>query len=114
MYFSCGCINLIIFPQTKVTIRNKNFIIVPDGTCLNFQVHITRKHINILSHAVVDFTRCVTESVLIMLNIFPNVHSAIHNVSKLFKKADCAVSALAVLPAIPDLAVAWELSIKYA
>ena len=29
-------------------------------------------------------------------------------------KADCAVSALAVLPTIPDLAEAWELRIKYA
>ena len=34
--------------------------------------------------------------------------------SKLSKKADCAVSALAVLPTIPDLAEAWELRIKYA
>ena len=34
--------------------------------------------------------------------------------SKLFKKADCAVSALMVLPNIPDLAEAWELRIKYA
>ena len=34
--------------------------------------------------------------------------------SKLFKKADCAVSAVAVLPTIPDLAEAWEFRIKYA
>ena len=34
--------------------------------------------------------------------------------SKLSKKADCAVSALTVLPTIPDLAEAWELRIKYA
>ena len=34
--------------------------------------------------------------------------------SKLFKKADCAVRALVVLPTIPDLAEAWELRIKYA
>ena len=34
--------------------------------------------------------------------------------SKLFKKVDCVVSALAVLPTIPDLAEAWELRIKYA
>ena len=33
--------------------------------------------------------------------------------SKLFKNADCAVSALAVLPTIPDLAEAWELRIEY-
>ena len=32
---------------------------------------------------------------------------------KLSEKADCAVSALAVLPTIPDLAEAWELRIKY-
>ena len=34
--------------------------------------------------------------------------------SKLSKKADYAVRALAVLPTIPDLAEAWELRIKYA
>ena len=34
--------------------------------------------------------------------------------SKLFKKVDCAVSALVALPTIPDLAEAWELRIKYA
>ena len=34
--------------------------------------------------------------------------------SKLFKKADFAVSALTVFPTIPDLAEAWELRIKYA
>ena len=34
--------------------------------------------------------------------------------SKLSKKDDCAVSELAVLPTIPDLAEAWELKIKYA
>ena len=33
--------------------------------------------------------------------------------SKLSKKADCVVRALAVLPTIPDLAEAWELRIKY-
>ena len=49
-----------------------------------------------------------------MLNIFSNVHSAIHNVLKIIQKADCAVSALAVLPTVPDLAEAWELRIKYA
>ena len=34
--------------------------------------------------------------------------------SKLFKKADCAVSALPMLPTIPDLTEAWKLRIKYA
>ena len=34
--------------------------------------------------------------------------------SKLFKKADCAVKALAKFPTIEDLAEAWELKIKYA
>ena len=34
--------------------------------------------------------------------------------SKLFKKADCAVRALALFPTIEDLAEAWELRIKYA
>ena len=34
--------------------------------------------------------------------------------SKLFRKADCAVSALTVLPTISDLAEARELIIKYA
>ena len=33
--------------------------------------------------------------------------------SKLFKKADCAVSTLVALPTIPDLSEAWELRIKY-
>ena len=34
--------------------------------------------------------------------------------STLFKKADCAVRALAVFPTIEDLAETWELRIKYA
>ena len=34
--------------------------------------------------------------------------------SKLFKKADCAVRALAVFSTIEDLAEAWEFRIKYA
>ena len=113
--FHCGCVNLNIFPlQTKVTIGYENFIIIPDGSRPNFQVHVTREHIDALSQTVINFTRCITESVLIALDIFPDVHSAVHNVSKLFKNADCAVSALAVLPSIPDLAEAWELRIKYA
>ena len=29
------------FPQTKFFIRYENFVVVPDSTCLNFQVHIT-------------------------------------------------------------------------
>ena len=64
---------------------------------------------------LVDLTRCVTESVLIVLDILPNVHSVVHNIFKIIqKKADCAVSPLAVLPTIPDLAEAWELRIKCA
>ena len=58
-------------------------VVVPDSTWLSFQVHIARKHINILSHAVIDLTRCVTESVLISLDIFPDVHSSIHNILKI-------------------------------
>ena len=99
-------INLIIFPQTKVTIGNENFIIIPDSSRPNFQVYITREHIDVLSHTVVDLTRCVLKSVLITLDIFPNVHCAVHKFSKLFQKADYAVSALAVLPTISDLAEA--------
>ena len=34
--------------------------------------------------------------------------------SKLFKKADCAVKALAIFSTIPDLVEAWELRIKHA
>ena len=76
---------------------------------------MTGEHIDVFSHAVIDHTRCVTKSVLMTLDILPNVHSVVHNVFKIIqKKADCAVSALAVLPTIPDLAEAWELRIKYA
>ena len=57
--------------QTKVTIGNENFIIVPNITCLNFQVHVTREHIDASSHTVINLTKCVTESVLIALDIFP-------------------------------------------
>ena len=80
-------IDLIIFPQTKVTTRNENFIVIPDSICLNFQVHITREHKDVLSHAVIDLTQCVTKGVLIMLDIFPNVHSVVHNVFKIIQKS---------------------------
>ena len=40
-----------------------------------------------MSHAVIDFTRCVTESVLLMLDTFPYVHSAVHDVFKIIQKS---------------------------
>ena len=45
--------------DNKFPIRYENFVIVPNGTCLNFQFHTARKHIDVLSHTVIDFTRCV-------------------------------------------------------
>ena len=50
MTFNSRClhrVNLIIFAQTKATIGNENLIIVPNSSCLNFQVHVTGKHIKI-------------------------------------------------------------------
>ena len=87
MTFHCRCVNLIIFSQTKFFIRNENFIIAPNSSRPNVQVHITRQHINILFHTAVNFTRCVTNSVLVMLDIFPNVYSMIYNVFKIIQKS---------------------------
>ena len=52
----------------------------------------------------------VTESVLISFNVFFGVYSPIHNVVKIIQKSFLAVSVLAVLPTIRDLAEASELS----
>ena len=80
MTFHCRCVNLFVFPQAKFTIRYENFIVVPDSSGPNFQVHIARQHVSIFSHAIINFARCVTESVLVSFDIFPNAYSAIHDV----------------------------------
>ena len=51
---------------------------------------------------------------MISFNIFLNIYSAITTFSKVFKKADRAVRALALFATIEDLAEAWQLKIKYA
>ena len=79
-------LTFFIFPKTKFTIRYKNFIIIPDSTCFNFQIHITRQHVNIFSDAIIDLTRCITKSVLISFDIVLNIYSAIYNVLKIIKK----------------------------
>ena len=87
--------------------QKREFYYHTNSTCLNFQVHIAREHINILlSHAVIDFNQSITEIVLIVLDIFLMSTLQFTTFSKLFKKADCAVRALTVLPTISDLAEA--------
>ena len=62
--------------------------VVPHSTCLNFQVHVTRKHIDVLPHTIVDLTRCVTKGVLISFDFFLNVYSSIYYILKIILKAD--------------------------
>ena len=64
-----------------------------NGSRPDFQVHITRKHINTFSNAVINVTWCVTESFLIKFDVFPNVYSVVYNVLKVIQKrflgSDC-------------------------
>ena len=56
------------FPRLNFSLDTRILLLyptVPDSSRPNVQVHITRQHVNTFSHAVVNFTACVTESVLI-------------------------------------------------
>ena len=76
-------LTLSFFPRLiKFFIRNENFVVVPYSPGPNFQIHIAGQHVNIFSNAIIDFTRCKTKSVLVTLDIFLNVYSAIYNVFK--------------------------------
>ena len=105
---------LIIFSQTKFSIGYKNFVIIPDSSGFNFQVRIARQRVNIFSHAIINLTGCVTESVLISFDIFPNVYPVIYDILEIIRKSFLGCHALTVFPTILDLAEACELKIKYA
>ena len=87
MAFHCRYINFFIFLQTKFSIGYENFIVVFNSSRPDVQIHVTRQHLNILSHAIVDLTRCVTKSVLISFDIFLNIYSAIYDVLKIIQKS---------------------------
>ena len=72
------------YGQGVEKINNK--IKKPSAYRVNFQVHITRQHVNIFSNAIIDFTRCVTESVSVMLDIFLNIYSAIYDIQNYSEK----------------------------
>ena len=102
------------FPRLNFSIGYKNFVTIPDSSRPDVKVHIARQHINIFFHAVTSLTGCITESVLVMFDVFPNVNSAIYDILENIQKSFLTVNALVVFPTIPDLAEACELSIKYA
>ena len=45
------------------------------------------KHEKIFPNAVIDLTRCVTESLLVSFDIFLDVYLSIHNVFKIIQKS---------------------------
>ena len=106
MAFHCRCVNLIVFSQTKFLIGYENFVIVPDSSRPNFQVHIARQHVNIFSHAIINFTRCVAECVLVSFDIFLNVYSVICDVLKIIQKSLLSCQCTRSIPTILDLAEA--------
>ena len=97
-WFSKASINFLIFSQTKFFIRYENFVIVPNGSRPDFQAHIARQCINIFSNAVVSFTRCVTRSVLVTLDIFLNVYSAIYDILEIIQKSRSSCQSTSRIP----------------
>ena len=80
-------INHIVLSQTKPAVRHQDLVIVPNSSRPDVQVHIARQHINIFSHAIIDLTGCITESVLISFYIFLNVYSSIYHVLEIIQKS---------------------------
>ena len=68
-------IDHIVPSQTKHTIGYKDFIVTPSSSQPNIQVRVARQHVNTSSHAVVDLAQCVTESILIVFDVFLNIYS---------------------------------------
>ena len=56
---------------------------VPD---LMFRFMSLGKHVNTESYTVIDLAQCLTESVLIAFDVFPNVCSVIHDVLEVIQK----------------------------
>ena len=54
---------------------------------------MSQQHVNGFAHTVIGLTQCITESVLIMFDVFLNVYSAIHDVPetihKIFLGSEC-------------------------
>ena len=74
-----GILTLSFFPRLNVTSDTR--------ILLYLKVHITRKHINTFSHAIIDLTQCVIESFFIPSDVFLNVYSAIDNIFEIIQKS---------------------------
>ena len=70
--FIVGVLASTFFPRLNFSSETRILLLYPTVPRPDFQVHITRQHINILSHAIINFARCVAKSVLVMLDIFLN------------------------------------------
>ena len=70
------------FPQTKFPIKYENIVVVPGSSNSDVQVHITRQHVYIFSH-----TGCVTASVFILFDIFPNVYPPVNDILEIINEA---------------------------
>ena len=55
--------------------------------CSVTTAHITGNHIDTFPNTVIDLTQCITESVLISFDVFPNVYPSIHNVFKIIRES---------------------------
>ena len=75
------------FPRLNVSSETRIFLLYPTVPDLTFRFISLGQHINIFPHAVVNFTQCITKSVLVTLDIFLNVYSAIYNILEIILKS---------------------------
>ena len=66
------------FPRLNFPTDLKILLLYPTVPIIIFKFISLGKHVDIFSNAVIDLTRCVTESVLITLDIFLSVYSVIY------------------------------------
>ena len=78
-------LTILFFP--RLPSDTKILLLYPTVPDLTFsEVHITRQHVNIFSNVIINLTRCVTKSFLV-LNVCSNVYFPVNDILKIIQES---------------------------